>query len=259
MDLKRIGTGRLADVFAWRDGLALKLYRSADHNQIAQREAAATEAVHAAGVPAARCHGTVEIDGRIGLILDLLPGPLMADVILTDTDAAITALADLHARIHDRTAIGFASIKEALRDRIERAVPAEAQASVLQRLAELPDGDSILHSDLHVANAMLDGDSRWVAIDWNVATTGPHHYGVARTLFLLVEADLGDFGPAVGVTGARARMGRDYLVQYEARRPLDRDQLAAWRLPVLAARLAEPIEAERDYLLAEIAHEVDRS
>ena len=41
MDLELIGSGRLAEVFAWEDGLALKLYRSAERNAAARREAEA--------------------------------------------------------------------------------------------------------------------------------------------------------------------------------------------------------------------------
>ena len=256
MELELIGEGRLAEVFAWEDGLALKLYRSADRNPMAEREAESTMAVVAAGVPAAKCHGTVTIDGRVGLILDRLPGPVMADVVLSDSANATAGLADLQARIHDRSAQGFASMKELLRPRIEHSTPVEWREPVLSRIADLPDGGSVLHSDLHVLNAMLGEDGKWVAIDWDRAIVGPPHYGVARTLFLGVEADLGDFEPVPGITEARRQLGEMYLDEYAKRRPLDRDELAAWRLPVLAARLAEPIPSEREYLLGEIEKEL---
>lgn len=258
MDLELIGVGRLADVFAWEDGLALKLYRSADRNPNAQREAEATMAVVAAGVPAAKCHGTVFVDGRVGLVLDRLPGPLMADIVFEEGERAMRGLAELQCRIHDHTAVDFRSMKELLEPRIKHALPRHLQPLVLTRLAELPDGESVLHSDLHVLNVMQGSDGNWVAIDWDRAITGPHHYGVARSLFLVLEADLGDLEPVPGITAARRHLSETYIAEYAKRRPLDRDELAAWRLPVLAARLDEPIPAERDYLLAEIAKEIDR-
>ncbi len=256
MDLERIGVGRLGDVFAWKDGLALKLYRSPERNANAQREAAATMAVVAAGVPAARCHGTVMVDGRVGLILDRLPGPLMADIVFDEGARAMRGLAELQCRIHDLTATGFVSMKEALEARIKHAVPPEMLEPVLRRLAELPNGESILHSDLHVLNVMLGSDGTWVAIDWDRAITGPHHYGVARSLFLITEADLGDLEPVPGITEERRRLGEIYIRHYGEQRRLDREELAAWRLPVLAARLDEPIAAERAYLLREIEDEI---
>ncbi|NND01690.1 MAG: phosphotransferase [Acidimicrobiia bacterium] len=259
MDLEKIGTGRLGDVFAWEDGLALKLYRSPERNSSAEREAEATMAVVAAGVPAARCHGTVVVDGRVGLILDRLPGPLMADIVFDDGERAMVGLAELQCRIHERTAAGFVSMKEALEARIINAVPSGVREMVLQRLRELPDGDSILHSDLHVLNVMLGSEGTWVAIDWDRAITGPHHYGVARSLFLITEADLGDLEPVPGITEGRRELGEIYLREYSEHRSLDRHELAAWRLPVLAARLDEPIAAERDYLLGEIERELSRA
>jgi hypothetical protein len=53
-----------------------------------------------------------------------------------------------------------------------------------------------------------------------------------------------------------ARVGRrslvaGYLRAYARRLPLDRALVARWRPVMAAARLAEDIEAERDYLLLE--------
>ena len=256
MDRELIGVGRLADVYAWDDGLALKLYRDPARNDAAHHEAESTMRVVAAGVPAARCHGTVEIDGRVGLILDRLPGPVMADIDFERGPTAMDGLADLQARIHDRTAVAFLSMKALLEPRIASAAPPEFRDAVLRRLDELPDGSCVLHSDLHVMNVMQGTDGRWVAIDWDRAITGPHHYGVARSLFLGLEADLGDVEPVPGITAARRQLTDIYLAEYAKRRPLDRGELAAWRLPVLAARLAEPIPAEREYLIAEIEKEI---
>jgi len=43
-----------------------------------------------------------------------------------------------------------------------------------------------------------------------------------------------------------------YLTAYRRHRPVDIEELEAWRLPILAARLAEGIEAENDMLLTRI-------
>jgi len=146
---------------------------------MAKSEAKATAAVYEAGVPAPRCYGTVEISGRIGLPLDRLDGPVLGEIVTTDGDKAMDALADLHTRIHGVAAPQFQSMLER---RIGTATPRRFIGPTLQRLAQLPDGDAVLHSDLHVYNAMGDGQDGWVAIDWDRALYGPPNYGVARLL-----------------------------------------------------------------------------
>ena len=90
------------------------------------------------------------------------------------------------------------------------------------------------------------------AIDWDRVLHGPPLYDVARSLFLIVEADL---GPATGRFDAndRRRLGEHFLNAYGDVADLNRDELAAWRLPVLAARLTEPVPEEKDYLPEQIA------
>ena len=93
---------------------------------------------------------------------------------------------------------------------------------------------------------------RWLAIDWNAALHGPPGYDVARTLLLLTEATYVEVTFTDDMAERRQEAADRYLVAYLGQRSLDLGELAAWRLPVVAARLAEPIEAERDHLLAEV-------
>lgn len=251
MDLEKIGEGRLAEIFSWGDGQALKLYRSPDHDWAAA-EAEATEAVHRAGVPAPRCYGTIEIDGRTGLILDRLSGPVLGDVMFgTDGEAALRGLGRLHAEIHACRGDGFTSLRSRLEHRIAGTLPGGMASRVLERMADLPDGDAVLHSDLHPYNVMQH-HGRWLAIDWNAALQGPPGYDVARTLFLLTEATYVEVTFADDMAERRQEAADRYLAAYIGQRSLDLGELAAWRLPVVAARLAEPIDAERDHLLAEV-------
>jgi Ser/Thr protein kinase RdoA (MazF antagonist) len=160
--------------------------------------------------------------------------------------------------------------------RITNAAPEGAAGVAVDRVRALPAGDSVLHSDLHLYNVMGDGSGNWIAIDWDVALTGPRVYGVARSRFLLLEADIADVAAGPGGDDSRRIAAAQYVDAYnslapidrdeldawrlpDSLAPIDRDELDAWRLPVLAARLDESIIAERDYLLEEIAMELAKA
>lgn len=250
-DLEKVGEGRVAEVFAWEPGLVIKLYRDPADTESAVEEAAATTAAVAAGVPAPRCGGTAVVEGRIGVILERLSGPVLGDLVLAgDVDESMATLADLHARVHERSGAGFPSAHRRLAARIERVLPAGLAAPVLDHLAGLPDGDAVIHGDIHPFNVMGD-DGRWLVIDWDAVYRGPPAFELARTRFLLEEAA---YVEGAANAELRAAAARRFLSEYPA--PVDSGEVAAWRLPVLAARIAEGIVEERDYLFDQVRRAV---
>jgi hypothetical protein len=73
-ELQRIAEGREAEIFAWEPGVVLKLYRMKEWARSRDIERAAMEAVLKAGGPAPAAKGTVEIDGRPGLLMERVEG-----------------------------------------------------------------------------------------------------------------------------------------------------------------------------------------
>jgi hypothetical protein len=63
-----IGRGRTAEVFAWGEGRALKLYYEGWPAAAAEAEYRKAEAVHRAGAAAPSVDGVVQVDGRHGVI-----------------------------------------------------------------------------------------------------------------------------------------------------------------------------------------------
>jgi len=91
-----------------------------------------------------------------------------------------------------------------------------------------------------------------VAIDWLTVTRGNPAADVARTLYLLTEARIpGETGvlERFVVTAVRRLFARSYLRSYRRFRAIGPGAVAAWRPVLLAARLSEGIEAEREALV----------
>ena len=89
-------------------------------------------------------------------------------------------------------------------------------------------------------------------IDWTNGASGDPAADVARTILLMGGGKLAD-GTALVVRViapvARRALLAGYLSAYTREAPLDRDLVDRW-LPIwAAARLAEDIEAERQFLL----------
>jgi aminoglycoside phosphotransferase (APT) family kinase protein len=160
-------------------------------------------------------------------------------------------LADVHARIHSCDAPDLPSVQEHLERRITSVsfLPEQTKSAVLKFLNGLPDGEAICHGDFYIDNIMVASDKP-VVIDWIVAGRGNPLADVARTWMLHGLASWPYIPPGRFVIDPlRAILNRAYIARYMRKRPFVRDELDRWLIPVLAARLAEGVEGERDRFL----------
>jgi len=250
-----IGRGREADIIAWGDGRVLKLYLSPDRCGDAEHEARVTAAVHAAGCPAPACFGVAELDGRTGVVLQRLDGPMLLEILLaaSNPSAVLDRLVELQAEVHRHEVPGLPALHARMGRRIERVRPVAGRLAnaALEQLARLPEESSLCHWDLHPGNVVVTGRGP-VVIDWSGTATGNPLADVARTLFLLGDAPLMDDTPEPvrrRVAEIRAAGVGRYLDRYCEITGVAQDEIAAWRLPVLVDRLVDGIPEERDLLL----------
>lgn len=244
--MKKIGEGRVAEIFEWEPGTVVKIYRSPDDDKTVAAEADITRRVHAVGAPVPRCDGLVRVNGRTGLVLERLDGPSMGDALLAGrVDEVAHELGVLHADIHLRSGDGFPSMSDRVISRAERSLPQDLTSAIRRLVFELADGDRLLHGDLHPYNVVSD-DTRWMAIDWDNAYSGPPAADVARTVFLIREAGFVEDMPRRRI---RHQAAAAYLAGYRSRAEMPEALVDAWRLPVIAARLDEGVPEERARLI----------
>lgn len=259
-----VAVGRTAEVFAFGDGRVLKLLLSGFPASIAEHEAEISRIVAKVYPGAPRLFDTTTIDGRLGLVYERIDGPTMDAFVRGHIWLARRlgrTLGELHAAMHAADGMGLGDQSEAIRAAIDEAgpeLPPGAREAALRRLERLPRGTSVCHGDLHPANVIL-GPQRAVIIDWGNTRRGSPAADVARSVYLMRETPMHE--PRIlrpVVAALRGSFVAAYLARYRELRPLDQAEVRAWRLPVLAARMAEGIDEERARLRAAIRNEVDR-
>lgn len=247
--------GWTAEVYAWGDDRILKLFRKGWAPVAAEREAAHARLAHAAGIPTPAVVDVVRIGDRVGVIFERTDGPTMLEALAEgsrEAGAVAEQLAALHADLHARDAPPLPPLRRYLRACITRArrLTGKARTAVQAALDTLPDGRAICHGDFHPGNVILTAAGP-VVIDWLQATRGDPVADVARTSLLLECAEPSEhLAPAARATIAdtRSALHATYLRRYAELRPISREHLAAWTLPVAAARLSHnlpPAESER--------------
>lgn len=229
----------------------LKLYRPGWGAGEAEHEATITRAAHAANLPAPAVGAIVEVAGRIGLELERLDGPSMLATLFRrpwTVDRAARLMGRLHAEMHDRTGSALPSLRMRLEGRIRAArFPADVEAALLDRLAELPDSDRICHGDFHPDNILMTAE-RPAVIDWVDTSRGHPVADIARTLLLArIGAPAGRIARTL-TDLFRSRFRVLYLREYMRLQPYPPELVEAWVPVVAAARWREGIQGEQQAL-----------
>jgi aminoglycoside phosphotransferase (APT) family kinase protein len=138
----------------------------------------------------------------------------------------------------------------------ERIAAARLDSAVrdaaLDILARAPGGDSVLHGDFHPGNVFVTMDGP-VVIDWIDTARGHPSADIARTEWLLTGGET----PGEGLNRRvidRLRKGfvKQYLARVTRGMAVNRKVVDAWRIPTLAARLAEGVESEEPQIIEEL-------
>lgn len=254
-----IGRGMRSEIIAWADGKVVKLYFADKSAAFVAGEAAATKRAAELGIPVPVVYGTVEVDGRHGIIMERLEGPAM-DVMFRrrplGAPRLVRQLAALQAAMHQVDVSGEAvSQQDQLRRKINsRASPLAPglRAAALVELERMPSGVALCHGDLHPQNVVWTSSRGFVVIDWDSPAYGNALADVARTYLILMAGRFHvprRLSPWIALI-SRA-ICRSYLDAYRSRagsQAVEPGSLATWLWINAAARLAEGVAAEEQWL-----------
>ncbi len=253
---KLIGTGRMADVYAWGNHKVVKVFRNGTALSQIEQEAAFGRAIYQAGVPVPATEQIIRVDGRYGIVFERINGLSM----LAEMSAKpwillkhARLMAELHMAMHELFVPGLPSQRDYMQRRITDAstLSRSQKEAALSALDQLPDDNKLTHGDFHPDNIVMTPDGP-VIIDWSTATYGNPIADVARTSLLLGLADLPPGTPAgirllIGVF--RKLFNTIYLRRYFQLRPEARQAFDPWQLPIVAARIEDGIEQEQEKLI----------
>ena len=249
-----LAKGRTADVYPGGPGTVVKLFHSWVPESDVESERRKATIAHSMGIPTPAVGEIVRRDGRIGLVFERAHGVTMLEKMRSESDAIRTLalqLAELHLDLHQRQApVELPAQRQLLATKVSRSalLSQEQRDAVLAILARLPDGDRMCHGDFHPGNVMLS-DRGPMIIDWVDACRGNPLADVARSSMLF----LGHMNHAPAQEKEAVRLFHEvYVDRYFAGAKDERTEYRRWLPVVAAARLAEGIAEQQDWLLDQV-------
>src|SRR5262245_26397068 len=112
-----IGQGRTAEIYAWGDSEALKLYYAGWPASAAAHEADIGRALAGTGLPVPAVGRALEVDGRYGLLFERITGPSLLQQFSAKpwtVTESLRVFTDLHLTIHTESVAGLPSQREQL-------------------------------------------------------------------------------------------------------------------------------------------------
>lgn len=254
-DAALIGAGLSSEVLALGPDRVLKLYRAPFEPAAIENEFAATRLAHARGLPVARPIEIVARGDRTGILFERLHGRTLLAHHAKNPPGLLLALRDLarlQAALHASGPVALPSLRARLRTDIGWArAPEPIRAAALAALDALPEGDALVHGDIHPGNVLVTRAGLAI-LDWQKASAGHPAADICRTDLMLRHGRIATASPLTraALQTVRRAAAAWYLHHARAASGLTRAEIDAWRLPLMVARLCARRTDQDEAILA---------
>jgi len=240
-----VARGLTSEVYALGSDRVVKLYLPWMRRSKVEHEFSVTRALHAAGLPVPKPFEILEIDDRLGIVLERINGISMLRHTIKRPWRLIQAareLAGLHAKLHAQSAPENLPTQRA---QIEKWIAsgtdltAAESTAAARALEKIRDGDAVCHGDFHPENVLITSNGP-VIIDWTTGTRGDPIGDVARTVSLIRRAEIPADWPIhvkTMVMISRHFLVRFYIRRYFQIRPSRAEELDGWE-PIQRAAIS---------------------
>ena len=189
--MKKIGQGRTAEVFDLENGRVVKLLLPGFPEKELQEELHCAQEVGQFDLPAPKCYGIVEMDGRKGLVYDLAAGESLRRHMLRtgEIEGDMARMAQAHRRILGCAYSGGKDIRKWLRWQTERSELLEdtLKKRALEVIDALPDGNALLHGEgffpEEVTNIYDEYEKNLSRIIDEIKNMNPDAYIIVQTVY----------------------------------------------------------------------------
>jgi tRNA A-37 threonylcarbamoyl transferase component Bud32 len=242
-DLVLIGTGNTAEVYSWKEGLCLKLFKPGYEGN-AQKEYNITNEIRRTTLRIPNVYDVINFKGRVGVLYERINGSSMFDTLMKTDDVKKCGefFADLHYGVHSCSVPSLSSPRDEIGTLIEDCdlLGIEQRKQIYSLYQTLIDDDSLCHGDFHPLNIILSDIGPFI-IDWTNCRSFHPLADIALSSIILKVAGF----PKI----IQMDFHDSYLKKYLELSSKDYISFLSWQIPLAIVRLNENKEAERNAIL----------
>lgn len=181
--LKVVGKGNTAIIYQYSTSQVLKVFASDYPKDAIQREMNNSCIFNRCFNKSPICYGLKTKENKTGICYEYIKGKTLSEIYLQNHDEmmVMNIIVSLQKAFLNCSAYGALDYRVWLNDVSEGAYTKEIMA--------LPQSNNLCHGDFHPGNILIDENNEAYIIDFMNVCRGPKQYDIARTYYLLSNAN----------------------------------------------------------------------
>ena len=187
--MKRIGIGRTAEVFDYKDNKVLKLFYSTVNEEDIEYEYLITKNISDMTNIVPKVYDVINVKDRMGIVYEKLNGEMLSDHLarnLKNARKIVHKFAQIQKRLNNISIETFPNHTNKLKQKItSSSLLCDPEKEVILKYLKIINRDEICHGDYHPENVFVDQDHNFRVIDWANTFVSNKYIDIAKTYYLI--------------------------------------------------------------------------
>jgi tRNA A-37 threonylcarbamoyl transferase component Bud32 len=187
--MKKIGAGRTAEVYDYKDDKVLKLFYSAFSTKIIEDEYLIAKNISTTTSLVPKVYDIVHTRNRTGIVYEKIKGEMLSDYIsgnIISTRKIIRKFVQTQKRISNINVENVPSHTNKLRQKITSScLLSDSEKEIVLKYLSIINNNELCHGDYHPENVFVDQNHDFKVIDWANMFVSNKYLDIARTYYLI--------------------------------------------------------------------------
>jgi len=187
--MKKIGAGRTAEVYDYKDDKVLKLFYSAFSTKIIEDEYLIAKNISTTTSLVPKVYDIVHTRNRTGIVYEKIKGEMLSDYLsgnIISTRKIIRKFAQTQKRISNINVENVPSHTNKLRQKITSScLLSDSEKEIVLKYLSIINNNELCHGDYHPENVFVDQNHDFKVIDWANMFVSNKYLDIARTYYLI--------------------------------------------------------------------------
>ena len=187
--MKKIGTGRTAEVYDYQDNKALKLFYSAFCTKTIEDEYLIAKNISTATSLVPKVYNIVHTRNRTGIVYEKVKGKMLSDYLsenIISTRKIIRKFAQTQKEISNINIENVPNHTNKLRQKITSScLLSDSEKETVLKYLSIINNNELCHGDYHPENVFVDQNHNFRVIDWANMFVSNKYIDIARTYYLI--------------------------------------------------------------------------
>ena len=187
--MKKIGAGRTAEVYDYKDDKVLKLFYSAFSTKIIEDEYLIAKNISTTTNLVPKVYDIDHTKNRTGIVYEKIKGEMLSDYLsgnIISTRKIIRKFVQTQRRISNINVENVPSHTNKLRQKITSScLLSDSEKEIVLKYLSIINNNELCHGDYHPENVFVDQNHDFKVIDWANMFVGNKYLDIARTYYLI--------------------------------------------------------------------------